>query len=231
MARDYAKYATYRKGRSQRNRLWIRLGLLISLIILGLGLFFLKSHKKRPIAQQTTSNLKQKTVGSTPAVKPPEPKFDFYNILPQDPLPSSSQSINNLTLSDGQQADTAITSNTVSVSSRLKKPLTGLINANPEQVAMIEAKKQLDREINQLSNDTYILVLGNFQKVTLAEQYQAQALLKGFPVQSKINKVNKRINYQLFMGPYSRLALASQQQKRLNLAGIESILVKGSSRN
>ena len=224
MAKDYAKYTMYRKERSQRSRLWMMLGFSIGLFILGLGLFFFKSHHNQKIEQQTESKLKQKIV-ETPAPKPPEPKFDFYNILPQGALSSASQLANDATLSNAQ-AYMTMTHDATSVSPHLKKPLAGLMNTTPEQVAMAEAKKQLDQEMSQLSNDAYILVLGNFEDVSQAEQYQAQALLKGFPVQSKINEINGRVIYQLFIGPYSGLALASQQEKRLNTAGMVSVLVK-----
>lgn len=214
MAKDYAKYATYQKVRANRSRFWTILGLVLALFMLALGLFFFKSHNKQQIAQQAEDKLKQKIL-EAPAPKPPEPKFDFYNILPQD----------NLTLSAQPSEAITTTAEEASVSSALKKPLDGLLSATPEQVAMAEAKKQLDQEMSQLSNEVYSLILGNFRDVAQAEQYQAQALLKGFPVQSKVVNVNGGVNYQLFMGPYT-LAIASQQQKRLNAAGMQAALLK-----
>ncbi|WP_218814319.1 SPOR domain-containing protein [Rickettsiella endosymbiont of Dermanyssus gallinae] len=213
MAKDYAKYATYQKVRANRSRFWALLGLVVALFMLVLGLFFLKSHNKQQIAQQAEDKLKQKIL-EAPAPKPPEPKFDFYNILPQD----------NLTLSSQSPAVTTMAEE-ASVSSALKKPLDGLLSTTPEQVAIAEAKKQLEQEMSQFSNETYSLILGNFQDVSQAEQYQAQALLKGFPVQSKVVNVNGGVNYQLFMGPYT-LAIASEQQKRLNTAGMQAALLK-----
>ncbi len=233
MIKDYAKYTTYRRGRSRQFRLRTRLGLLISLLILGVGLFFLKFHSRQQtnnsqqIAQQTANKLKQQIL-EAPAPKPPEPKFDFYNILPKDSLPSPTQPTNQLVLPSTPQADTVLTHDTTSASLQLKKPLTRAAagGTSPEQAVMAETKQQLDREINQLSNDNYMLVLGNFQKISQSEQYQAQALLKGFPVRSRVNRIHGAVVYQLFMGPYPGLALASQQQKRLSAAGMESILAK-----
>ena len=213
MAKDYAKYATYQTVRASRSRFWAMLGLVLALFILVLGLFVFKSHNKQQIVQQAEDKLKQKIL-EAPAPKPPEPKFDFYNILPQD----------NLTLSSQSPAAVTATAE-ASVSASLKKPLDGLLSATPEQVAIAEAKRQLDQEMSQLSNEVYSVILGNFQDVSQAEQYQAQALLKGFPVQSKVVDVNGGVNYQLFMGPYT-LAIASQQQKRLNAAGMQAALLK-----
>lgn len=224
MAKDYAKYTTYRKGRSQRSLLLVMLGLCIGLFVLGLGLF-LKFPPKQQIIQQTENKLKQKILEG-PAPKPPEPKFDFYNILTQDQLTSSPQAVEDSALSNTQQAiAVAVPNEPASASSSVKKPLNSLFTS-PEQVAIAEAKKQLDQEINQLNKAAYILVLGNFPTISQAEQYQAQALLKGFPVHRKVNKVNGQRVYQLFMGPYSGLTLASQQQKRLNAAGMETALLK-----
>ena len=225
MAKDYAKYPTYQKSRSHRGRLWTMLGLTLALFILGLGLVFLKVHNKQEIAHQTEDKLKQKIL-EIPAPKPPEPKFDFYNILQQDNVSLSAQATDAVTLSAVDPATMAMESTATVGPSHLKKPLDSLLSTTPEQVAIAEAKKQLDQEMSQLSNNAYLLVLGNFQNVSQAEQYQAQALLKGFPVQSKANKVNGRTNYQLFMGPYSGLAVASQAQKRLNAAGMQAALLK-----
>lgn len=222
MAKDYAKYKPYQKSRSYRSRFWMTLSLALSLLVFGCILFFFKSHPKQE-AQQTADKLKQKLL-EVPTPKPPEPEFDFYNILPKDNLTLSTQSVDDVTLSSVRQSNVAEV--TPTVSSHLKKPLDRLLSTTPEQVAIAEAKKQLDQEMSQLSATTYILVLGNFQDVSQAEQCQAQALLRGFSVQSKVNNVNGVISYQIFMGPYSSLALASPDQKRLNEAGIQASLLK-----
>ena len=221
MAKDYAKYATYRKSRAYRSRFWIILILVMGLLVLGCGILFMKSHSKQE-ARRTEDKLKQKLLES-PAPKPPEPEFDFYNILPQDNLTLSSQSADNVTLSS-MRPNIAEAS---SISpSHLKKPLDSLLGTTPEQVAIAEAKKQLDQEMSQLNNATYILILGDFETVSQAEQYQAQALLRGFAVQSRLNKANEVISYQVFMGPYSELSLVRQEQKRLNAAGMAAVLLK-----
>ncbi len=223
MAKDYAKYQTYQRSRSSRGRLWLILGL--AFVLLLLGLFFLKNHHKQGIAQQTADKLTKKKLGA-PAPKPPEPKFDFYNILPQDNLTLASQATDDVALSSMDPSITAITNKTDPDPSHFKKTLDNLLDTTPEQLAIAEAKKQLDQEMSQLNNNAYLLVLGNFQDSAQAEQYQAQALLKGFPVQSKVNRVNGGITYQLFMGPYTNLAAASQVQKRLNTAGMQVALLK-----
>lgn len=218
MAKDYAKYATYKKVRANRSRFCSMLGLAIALCVLVIGLFLFKSDKKinekQQIAQQTEDKLKQKIL-EAPTPTPPKPKFDFYNILPQD----------NLTLSSLPAKAVTIAAKEASISSPAINPLNSILSVSPKQVAIEEAKKQLDQELTQLSNKAYTLILGTFHDVAEAEQYQAQALLKGFPVHNKVVNINKTVNYQLFMGPYS-LAIASQQQKRLNAAGMQATLLK-----
>lgn len=151
MAKDYVKYATYQNTRASRSRFfWAILGLTLAVCILAPGLFFFKSHSKQQIAQQTEDKLKQKIL-DLPVPKPPEPKFDFYNILPQDNLTLFSQSPDATSLSSIGPT-TMLMDEEASVSSTLKKPLNSLLNTTPEQVAITEAKKQLDQEMNQLSD-------------------------------------------------------------------------------
>lgn len=224
MAKDYVKYGVYRKKPLRRHRFGKIIGLLIGLLILGL--FFLLPHykirNKVQVGQQVDSRLKSKI--EVPMPKPPEPEFDFYNILPQDNLSLTSPSIESKLSSE----NSGPASTEVPAASPPQKPVDSSISATPDQVALAiaEAKKQLAQEVNQLSHEVYILVLGNFSESYHAEQYQAQALLKGFPVRNKAHNVDGKTNYQLFMGPYASLALASQQQKRLNAAGIQAVLVQ-----
>jgi cell division protein FtsN len=218
MTKDYAKYTTYQKSQFYRSRLWIMLALVLSVFIFGLGLVYLKGNNKQEIVQQKTEDKLKQKILEAPAPKPPEPKFDFYNILSQDNAMLPSQATDDVTLSSSNAAP--------SVSPHVKKPLDGLLSTTPEQVAIAEAKKQLDQEMSQLSNDNYLLIVGNFSDAAQAEQYQAKALLRGFSVHSKVNTVKGKTSYQLFLGPYSGIAVASQEQKRLNSAGIQAMLLK-----
>jgi cell division protein FtsN len=100
-----------------------------------------------------------------------------------------------------------------------------MLSLTPEQVAIAEAKKQLEAEMGQFKNEVYVLVLGNFTDRARAEQLQAQALLKGFPVQKKVSVINGKLIYQIFMGP-SDLNKLTQDKKRLNEAGVAAVLIK-----
>src|SRR5437870_13786831 len=85
MAKDYAKKYTkykYLAPRRRNNRfLWLMLGIAVGLFILGL-FFFKPVHKEKRLAEKI---INKKNI-ETPAPQPPEPKFDFYNILPQENL-------------------------------------------------------------------------------------------------------------------------------------------------
>jgi cell division septation protein DedD len=228
MTKDYAKYGIYRKTPLRRYRVWKMLGLVIGLLILAT--FFLMPHHKSLVKPEITSasaNKLKKKIVESPSPKPPEPEFDFYNILPQENFSLSSPAAENTASSVEKNISPA---NKTSVAAPLEKPLNNLMNTTPEQVAIAEAKKQLEQEISQPGKAVYILVLGSFSNAAQAEQYQAQALLKGFPVQNAKHNVNGKLSYQLFMGPYLSLTLASQQQKHLNAAGIQATLVKLESR-
>lgn len=221
MAKDYAKkYIKYKylTPRRKNNRyLWVMLGISIGLFILGL--FFLKPvHKGRSI--QSVEKIADKKNIEVPAPQSPEPKFDFYNILPQD----------NLNLS--QHVDSAMKemplSNDMTTSlhtSSGQRPIDAMLSPTPEQVAIAEAKKQLEEEMGQFNDEIYMLVLGDFTDRAHAEQLQAQALLKGFPVQKKTNLVNGKLIYQIFIGP-SNLGRLTKEKSRLNKAGLTAILIK-----
>ncbi len=220
MAKDYAKqYTKYRYQRPKRHRyLWIMLGISISLFILGL--FFLKSANKQSTVQQIEDKLKKKILAA-PAPKPLEPKFDFYNTLQQDKLNLSPQTMLSAKeeLAIAQEMTASITKAPV------QKPLDAMLSATPEQIAITEVKRQLEQEMGQLTNNAYVLILGSFSNSIQAEQLQAQALLKGFPVRKKLGLFNGKSTYQIFIGP-SALNKLAKEQKRLNAAGLDSMLTK-----
>ena len=221
MARDYAKKYTkykYLTPRRRNNRyLWVMLGISIGLFILGL--FFLKPvHKVKTI--QSAEKIADKKNIEVPAPQSPEPKFDFYNILPQDNLklsPHVDSAMKEMPLSNDMTTSLHASSG--------QRPLDTILSPTPEQVAIAEAKKQLEEEMGQFNDEVYILILGRFTDRTHAEQLQAQALLKGFPVQKKANSVNGKIIYQIVIGP-SNLDRLTEEKKRLKDAGLAAILIK-----
>ena len=155
----------------------------------------------------------------TPEPQSPEPKFDFYNILPQNNLnlsPHVNSPIKEIALPNDV---------TTSIQTTPSRPINAMLSPTPEQVAIAEAKKQLEEEMGQFNNEAYILLLGNFYDQAHAEQLQAQALLKGFPVQKKDSIINGKLIYQIFIGP-ADLNNLSQVKKRLNEAGLAAVLVK-----
>lgn len=218
MAKDYAKKYTkykYLTPRRKNNRfLWLMLGIAVGLFILGL-FFFKPVHKEKQLAEKI---INKKNIEAA-APQPPEPKFDFYNILPQENwnvLPHVDSTMKEISLTNPMRA-------TISTSGH--RPIDEILSPTPEQVAITEAKKQLEEEMGQFNNEVYMLLLGNFTNRVQAEQLQAQALLKGFSAQRKVSLVNGKPIYQIFMGP-SDLNKLTQEKKRLNEAGLTAILTK-----
>lgn len=221
MAKDYAKYTLYRKSRSRRSRLWTLLGLTTSLLVLAIVPFFL-NHRPAAVApisekveRKYPRHRPHRNTALLEAPKPlsPEPKFDFYNVLPKDKL-TLSGSAKGLFSGPAEEKSAG----------QLTTPSVAL---TPEQLAIAEAKKQLEREVSQLGEKTgYILILGEFPEAQQAEQSQAQALLRGFPVKSmRVEQQGKEI-YQIFIGPYPDLVSVAEQKKRLMSAGISTHLEK-----
>lgn len=224
MAKDYAKkYIKYKylTPRRKNNRsLWLMLGISVSLFILGL--FFLK-----PIPQvkriQPAEKIVNKKKLEPPVPQSPEPKFDFYNILPRENLklsPHVDTAIEEMPAPSDMSASFQTASG--------HRPIDVMLSPTPEQVAIAEARKQLEEEMGQFNSEAYILVLGNFTDRVRAEQLQAQALLKGFPMQKKLSLINGKSVYQIFMGPFD-LNKVAQEKQRLDEAGLESVLTKISS--
>jgi SPOR domain len=221
MAKDYAKKYTkyqYLTPRRRSNRyLWVMLGISIGLFILGL-FFFKPVHKGKAI--QSAEKIVVKKNIEVPAPQSPEPKFDFYNILPQDNLnllPHVDSAMKEMPLSNDMTTSLHAFSG--------QRPIDAMLSSTPEQVAIAEAKKQLEEEMGQFNDEVYMLILGNFTDRAHAEQLQAQALLKGFPVQKKTNLINGKLIYQIFIGP-SNLGRLTEEKKRLNEAGLTAILIK-----
>lgn len=222
MAKDYAKKYTrfnYQTPRRKKNR-YLRIILVAVIGLFMVGLPFLKSAKKSNVTQQTGTKLKKKVL-EAPVPKLPEPKFDFYNILPQDNINLSSRAI-----SSGTRAlPTASKLSAPIDTSAVQKPSGTMFGVTPEQAAIVEAKKHFEQEIGQLTDDVYILTLGNFTDPIQAEQLQAKALLKGFPVKKRRNLIDGKVMYQIFMGPIAINRLI-KEKKRLNTAGLSAVLTK-----
>lgn len=220
MAKDYAKKYTkynYLTPRRKSNRyLWLMLGVSMGFLILGL--FLLKPiSKDRSIPSAKIVNKKKI---EAPEPQSPEPKFDFYNILPQNNLnltPNVNSAIKEIALPNDVRTSIQTSSG--------HRTVDAILSPTPEQVAIAEAKKQLEEEMGQFNNEAYILLLGNFSDRARAEQLQAEALLKGFPVQKKNSIINGRLIFQIFIGP-ADLNKLSQDKKRLNEAGLAAVLIK-----
>jgi cell division protein FtsN len=260
MAKDYAKKYTkykYLTPRRKNNRyLWVMLAVSIGLFILGL-FFFKPAYKEKQLAKKLSS---KKNI-EAPIPQLPEPKFDFYNILPQENLNVYPQQLDfsqgaaktkqpecikiheDCELSGNTDKNSSAKSVSPQLGAAMKeiplsnemttsiqaspehRPINAILNPTPEQVAITEAKKQLEEEMGQFNNEVYMLLLGSFINQAYAEQLQAQALLKGFSVQKKVNLINGKPIYQVFLGP-SDLNKLRQAKKRLNEAGLTSILIK-----
>lgn len=220
MAKDYAKkYIKYKylaPKRKNNRSLWMMLGISVGLFILGL--FFLKPiHKEKSI--QSVEKIANKKI-EAPVPQLPQPKFDFYNILPQENSnlsPHADSAMKGISLVNSMSTAIPASSGQGSINE--------MLSPTPEQVAIAEAKKQLEEEMGQSNNEDYMLLLGSFTDRVNAEQLQAQALLKGFPVKKKVSLINGKPIYQIFMGP-ADLNKLTQEKKHLNEAGLTAILTK-----
>jgi hypothetical protein len=224
MAKDYAKKYIKHKyltpKRKKDRSLWVILGISVGLFIFGV--FFLNPIRKEKTIQLAEKKVNKKTVGAYSAPPSPEPKFDFYNILPQEGLNLSPRVRSAIKeIPEAKSMSTVISSSSGPAINEMLSPPT----PTPEQVAIAEAKKQLEEEMGQSSHDGYMLLLGNFIIREQAQQLQAQALLKGFPVKKKISLINGKPVYQIFLGPADVNKL-TDEKRRLSEAGLSAVLIK-----
>ena len=225
MAKDYIKYVTYQQQRFKRHRVWAIWGLSFTVLCLLVVVLLVPRLGTSLINQPSQPVFKKQKSLENVLPQPVEPKFDFYTLLPQDSVSevaAASHQPSRTLRTDTKQDETSLDS-PASLSTQRDEPNAP---AAPEKMVMDEVKKQLDKALEDPAGEAYVLVLGNLVDASEAEQYRAQALLKGFPVQDQLTTVQGQTVHRLFIGPYARLSVASKQLKRLQSAGIEAFLSK-----
>lgn len=109
------------------------------------------------------------------------------------------------------------------------------------QKMLAEEKKKLEQEVAQAAEQAmpkvekvsaenpslhYILSLGLFKDHTSAEEQRAQLVLQGLDVNMKTMQKGGKTLYRLWMGPYTSIKAAREQQTRLQSDQIKSVVVK-----
>lgn len=261
MARDYAR----RNSRKNQERggsssiSWVFAGVLIGLFVIVL--VYLKTQGGRVLSAQMADQTqegkpkKKPTTTETPAKpKVPQPKFDFYNMLPQDATTASAK-------------PTAAPTKPQSIAAQIPEPTAPVQTTNenvassapanpvdnpqpiatttntpvPEQTIAAETKQHLEQEIAQAAaNETtptnkkpaitpssYMLVIASFKDRTTADQFRAKLLLEGFMPRIKMVQTSTGENlYRVWLGPFAKPSEAKALKAQLKANKVHSLLVK-----
>ena len=273
MAKDYAKRQTKtgkKRKSSNKSRIYaVLLGILLGFFIIGL-IYFKTKHSRSTLAfskvaiTPTHSIEKKKFIHSeekpvstrtdsaNPINQVPQPKFDFYNTLSEDNLPSSSPKNN--TTTDNAVTDNVPTTASTEIASNKHMPSTDIDISAPEatpkpkltkpiqtetNLLASEAKQRLEKNILQelirASNrtnkktETFTLQMIGLRERAVAYEFRNYLLLQGFTPHMKavINSTGKT-QYLIWCGPFSSLVAAKEQKKRLktNLINNERFIIK-----
>lgn len=250
MAKDYAKVKkppSRGRGKARGDggaRFSIVVGVLIGLFIAGLmAIKLIGSHVFSEQVETIKSPEKQPPAKKNEPIKPPQPRFDFYTMLPKVDSSATSEQLAGTKTNNSDNAVSTASQPVTKRESPTSMPNTVELTFKPEAKKIPQAapqtldiatlaKLRIEQEIQQANHDLptvrYVLALAAFKDYTIADQQKAQYLLKGLSV--KIKKVEKKgeIFYRIWMGPYSSVQQAKQQQRALQEQHVKSVITKES---
>lgn len=178
--------------------------LLLGLAIGGLVGFVVANIGEQPV----TPDAPEAKVGEE---KPPkkdavEPTYEFYTLLPEMEIEVTQK-----------PPEPAIE----------KKPVEEAIEKTPEDLLTEALAKEAAESLAEMDPTQYMLQVGSFREVDVADRYRAKLALLG--VESKIQKVtidNKSTWHRVLVGPVTGRVKADSLQSRLKVESIDSLLVR-----
>jgi len=277
MARDYARSnrRSSRDTEGGHNWRWPLAGILI--VLFALGIFYLKQQSDKLAAQQgdegasavqrtmkqnnnreeTTQRplIPNKTLPTgkstqPPATQPaptPQPKFDFYTMLPKGQAATANMPVKT-TPPPPPVATVPVTPPTPVAKPAITTVAKAPVNKQPstqqlEKSAQADTSDLIAAEIEKLNDENnksvktkpvataktathYTLQLGIFKNYNDADQLKAQMVLQGFEVSIKNFKKENNTLYRVYMGSYPSFASAKKQQHLLEENQIKSKITK-----
>jgi cell division protein FtsN len=224
------------------------MGILIGIVIAGFA--YVRMQRAHMFSEQMAdANKPVQTAPQKPPppIKVPPPRFDFYTVLSKDEkvvAPASTTTKSNTNPAD--LLPPPATEGTATSESRSEQPKEQVSVTTVELPAevpnreqmLVEEKQKLEQEIARIAeqelpgntapveNVRYVLSVGTFKDYATADEERAKLVLQG--VEANIKKIQKngQTLYRVWMGPYTSLKSAQQQQKRLQANLIKATLIK-----
>lgn len=277
MARDYvrAKSGKSRRGckaEAAEGR-WRWVIALLLIVLFSAGLFYLKQQGSKLAAESNenvathnhaaagkkmlhAASVAQKNSKALAGQSPsnlPEPRFDFYTMLPNGQ--TKSQPNNTTETPTPTVKPIAAPKASLPTPAAIQKPatvaaatthgkpipklpsLTAANIARNKNLAAVETEKLVQTEIAQsgkakpivVSNPLYfyIIQIGAFKTYTEADQMKAEAALDGFETQIKtMGNRDKMTPYRVWVGPFSTEDIAKQKQRELADDDFDGTLIR-----
>ncbi|MCW5588344.1 MAG: SPOR domain-containing protein [Legionellales bacterium] len=243
MPKDYAKYssssARARKHGNPRGSArhshtsatspfkWLFVGLLLGFCATS-GFYF---YQHNPRLQQYIQQLLHRTHAEPAPIKvaavkppqpttPPQPKFDFYTLLPKQQVPLTPHYQQSL----AEKTATTNTSLPKPTPPATPSPATAPTPQNTSPAPTAVATNNTNTPTKTDTNNRYILQIAAFQSEQDADHLKAQLSLLGFSVRIDPTQNNGKTWYRVWAGPYTSRTLAKSDQDRLSSNQIKSLL-------
>lgn len=212
--------------------LWLTTGVIIGFAIATYTFFKLPTATQRlqsVIEKPLTSNqAAKKTTASDKkvAAAKPQPRYDFYDILPNAEVPASKTANSKPAAQPKPAAAEKPATPGNQTADNLPKPNTA---SDINDLATHRIKTESQEKAPTKDNAHYALQLGSFSQYQEADQLRAELVLLGFDTNIK-NSLRKGARiYQVWLGPFATVAEANSMQQRLVKNRVKSALIKVSS--
>ena len=227
---------------------WLLVGFGVSVgAVIASGLFMWQPW--RPVQPKTEPTATVQTTPDTPnANKAGEPKFDFYDLLPNQevtttqapppatttPAPKNKVDAAKIETKTDKPKDKNLDQDRIAVEKAKQEQENAKAKAEAEKQQTLakqkaeaeKAKKALEGE---KAKDTvrYTLQAGSFKNKADADRRRATAALSGLPV--KVQKVTVKEGeewYRVVVGPFTGKENAKDARQTLQGEGIDSLMIK-----
>ena len=215
MTKDYAHW---RNAGSRRTRTRSRRGLVFAFLIL-LVMCLIYSWFQLSKQQRQTEPTPQVVVKAMSKEEQNKlPRFDFHDILPSQQVKVTEQGLGALTASTSQL--------TVGREVKKKDAVVGHDStAAPTKVAQLPQSRKASKAKAITTVGRYFLQVASFVREPDAEKLQGHLVLLGFSASVERFQGQRILYYRVVLGPFSRLDIAQQTQRRLRRARFKSILL------
>lgn len=214
---------------------WLLVGFGITVgLFVASGLYWWQPW--RPVAQNTTAD--PKTAQANTANTSADPKFVFYDLLPnQEVLTQAPEPTNDTSKTVAPTKQNTSNDSSKKQETQSKEKHTADKSASDKDSKSAKQADALDKKIAALQQEhkkeppkdtkRYALQAGSFKSKAEAENRRASIMLAGLPV--KVQKVTVKQGeewYRVIVGPFTGKDNATDARKNLQREGVDSLITQ-----